>query len=79
MNIRRPVAGLFLALTVVGGPAALTACGAPGGTSTNDGTTEDDSSNHSGSNPGGVSQGNLPDNHSGVTGSNRDEDSGTNG
>ncbi|WP_164700181.1 hypothetical protein [Modestobacter sp. KNN46-3] len=63
MNIRRPVAALFVSLALVGGPA-LTACGDPAGLDRNDGTT-DDSDNTGGSNPGGEDQGNLPDNSDG--------------
>ena len=61
MHIRRPLAGLLVALTLFGGGATLTACGDPAGTDRNDGTT-DDSSNTSGNAPSDSSQGNLPDN-----------------
>ena len=65
MNIRRPVAGLFVALALVGGPATLTACGSPSGLDRNDGDSSDnDTGNRSGNDPGGVSQGNLPRNDS---------------
>ena len=62
MKIRRPAAALFLALTLAGGPAVLTACGDPSGgdTSRNDGTTDDDTKNTDGADPGGVSQGSVP-------------------
>jgi hypothetical protein len=64
MDIRRPVAALFLALAVFGGGAgALTGCSAAGGgVERNDGTTDEESDNTSGNDPGDVSQGNLPDN-----------------
>jgi hypothetical protein len=67
MEIRRPVAALFLALTLAGGGlGALTGCGDPSGGATsdnrNDGTPDDDSKNTSGNDPSGVSQGNVPDN-----------------
>ena len=61
MNIRRPVAALFVALALVGGPAVLTGCSAAGD-GQSDGTSDGDSSNTSGADPGGTSQGNLPDN-----------------
>ena len=63
MNIRRPVAALFLALTLAGGPAVLTACSgdaAGGGTERNDGTTDDNSTNTDGADPGSTSQGAVP-------------------
>jgi hypothetical protein len=62
MNIRRPVAAFFLALTLAGGPAVLTACSgdaAGGGTQRNDGTT-DKSTNTDGADPGSKSQGAVP-------------------
>ena len=67
MNTRRPVAALFIALALLGGGAGtLTACGSPSGgensDTRNDGTTDDDSENTEGSDPGDPSQGNLPDN-----------------
>ena len=66
MNIRRPVAALFVALTLVGGPATLTACRAAGcGTERNDGDRSDNETrNTDGDDPGGTSQGNLPKNDS---------------
>ena len=78
MNIRRPMAGLFVALALLGGPATLTACSASGDGS-NDGTTDDDSTNTGGNDPGGASQGNLPRNDSNevdpTDNSDRNEDS----
>ncbi len=78
MNIRRPLAASFIALALVGGPVTLTACASPsgGGNSEerNDGTTDDESSNTSGSNPGDVSQGNLPRNDSNEQSSTENED-----
>ncbi|GAB4079302.1 hypothetical protein GCU67_14675 [Modestobacter muralis] len=64
MNIRRPVAALFVALALVGGPATMTACSAAGGgTERNDGDSSDnETANTGGSDPGGTSQGNLPSN-----------------
>ena len=50
MQIRRPLAALFTALTLFGG-----------GEDQNDGTT-DDSGNTGGSNPEDEDQGNVPDN-----------------
>jgi hypothetical protein len=41
MNIRRPLAALFTALTLFGGSATLTACGEAAGQDQNDGTTDD--------------------------------------
>jgi hypothetical protein len=60
MQIRRPIAALFAALTLFGGGVTMTACEAAG-QDQNDGTT-DDSGNTSGSNPSDASQDNLPDN-----------------
>jgi hypothetical protein len=63
MNIRRPVAAVFIALALVGGPATLTACGDPSGLDRNDGDSSDnETSNTSGAEPGDESQGNVPDN-----------------
>jgi hypothetical protein len=76
MNIRRPVAALFVSLALVGGPAALTGCGDPAGLDRNDGTT-DDSENTGGSNPGDESQGNLPDNSDGESGDGGDVEDGS--
>jgi hypothetical protein len=63
MEIRRPIAALFVALALFGGgTATLSGCGGdPAGLDRNDGTS-DDSSNTSGSDPSSKSQGNLPDN-----------------
>ena len=76
MNIRRPVAALFVALALVGGPATMTACSAAGGdTSRNDGDSSDnETANTGGSDPGGVSQGNVPQNDSNEQGSGENED-----
>ena len=65
MNIRRPVAALFVALTLVGGGSAVAGCSpAGGGVERNDGDTSDnDTGNTSGNDPSDVSQGNLPDNN----------------
>ena len=61
MKIRRSVAGLLTVLALVSG-GALTACkDAPNATT---GTPVDNAKNTSGSDPGGVSQGNLPKNDS---------------
>jgi hypothetical protein len=61
MNIRRPVAGLLVALALVGGPATLSACGSPNGLDRNDGDSSDnETSNTSGNNPADVSQGGVP-------------------
>jgi ABC-type oligopeptide transport system substrate-binding subunit len=74
MNIRRSVAGLLTVLALVSG-GALTACGDPDSTT---GTPKDTATNTSGADPGGVSQGNLPDNDNSKTSGNesRNEDSG---
>ena len=61
MKIRRSMAGLLTALALVSG-GALTACTDP--VNANTGTPKDTASNTSGSDPGGVSQGNLPKNDS---------------
>ena len=61
MHIRRPLAGLFVALTLFGGGGAtLAGCGDP--VEGNTGTPRDTASNTSGSNPADESQGDLPDN-----------------
>jgi hypothetical protein len=63
MQIRRPIAALFVALALFGGgTATLSGCGDPAGQDRNDGTTDDDSGNTSGNDPGSDEQGNLPDN-----------------
>jgi hypothetical protein len=63
MEIRRPIAALFVALALFGGgTATLSGCGGdPAGLDRNDGTS-DDSGNTGGSDPSSESQGNLPDN-----------------
>jgi hypothetical protein len=58
MHIRRPLAAFLTAVALVGG-GALSACSGP---NSNTGTPKDTASNTSGNNPGGASQGNLPDN-----------------
>ncbi|SDY20704.1 hypothetical protein SAMN05661080_02689 [Modestobacter sp. DSM 44400] len=58
MMIRRSAAALFTALALVGG-GAMTACADP--TNATTGTPKDNAENTSGDDPGGVSQGNLPD------------------
>ncbi|MGY1840606.1 MULTISPECIES: hypothetical protein [unclassified Modestobacter] len=79
MRIRRPVAALFVALTLAGGPTVLTACSAAGGgVERNDGTTDDESTNTSGNEPGDPSQGGLPDTSDGEGIGERNEDSGDN-
>ena len=60
MQIRRPVAALFVALSLFGGGVSVTACSAAG-QDQNDGTT-DDSDNTGGNDPSDESQDNLPDN-----------------
>lgn len=60
MEIRRPVAALFAALTLFGGGATLSACGDP--TTPNEGTTDDDSENTSGNERDRDERGNLPSN-----------------
>jgi hypothetical protein len=82
MNIRRPVAGLFIALAVLGGPATLTACGDPAGLDRNDGDSSDnDTGNTSGNNPADVSQGGVPtvDNDPEATAGNESRDANENG
>ncbi|MFD2093737.1 hypothetical protein [Blastococcus deserti] len=61
MQIRRPIAALFVALALFGGgTATLAGCGDPAGLDRNDGTS-DDSENTSGNDPGSDEQDNLPD------------------
>src|SRR3954452_24100876 len=61
MQIRRPLAGLFVALTLFGGGATLAGCGDP--TSSDSGTPADTATNTTGgSNPSDESQGNVPEN-----------------
>ena len=59
MQIRRTAAALVAALALAAG-GSLTACA--NATESNTGTSKDTASNTSGSDPGGASQGNLPDN-----------------
>ena len=59
MQIRRTAAALVAAVALAAG-GSLTACS--NATSANTGTPKDTVSNTSGNNPGGASQGNLPDN-----------------
>jgi hypothetical protein len=70
MNIRRSMAGLLTALALVSG-GALTACGDP---ASNTGTPKDTSSNTSGADPGGTSQGNVPGNQTSDPSGNEDRD-----
>jgi hypothetical protein len=58
MMIRRTAAALVAAVALAAG--GTTACSAA--TDSNTGTPKDTASNTSGNNPGGASQGNLPDN-----------------
>jgi hypothetical protein len=74
MDIRRPIAALVTALTLVGG-GALTACGDPVNSRT--GTGHDTASNTNGNDPAGDSQGNLPDNSDPEPGSSSESGSGT--
>ncbi len=67
MELRRPIAALLTALALFGGGATMTACGAAG-QGQNDGTTDEDSENRSGNDPGGASQDNVPDNSDRDTG-----------
>ena len=65
MDIRRAVAAFFIGLALVGGPATLTACGDPSGLDRNDGDSSDnETGNTEGADPGDESQGNLPQNDS---------------
>jgi hypothetical protein len=57
MTIRRSVAALLAAFVVLVGGGTLTACGPVDG---NIGTSANNPKNRSGNDPGGVSQGNLP-------------------
>ena len=81
MNIRRPVAALFVALALVGGPATMTACSAAGGgTERNDGDSSDnETANTGGSDPGGTSQGNLPSNNDNENDNETGDDDGNSG
>ena len=71
MQIRRPIAALFVSLALFGGGATMTACGSAG-QDQNDGTT-DDSSNTSGANPSDDEQDNLPDNSNPDPGNEEDQ------
>jgi hypothetical protein len=64
MQIRRPIASLFVALALFGGgTATLSGCGGdPAGLDRNDGTTDQDSTNTDGADPSSDEQDNLPDN-----------------
>lgn len=81
MNIRRPVAALFVALALVGGPATMTACSAAGGgLERNDGDSSDnETANTGGSDPGSTSQGNLPDNNDNENDNETGDDEGNSG
>ena len=57
MSIRRPLAALITTAALASG-GALTACGDP--TDSTTGTPRDTAMNTSGGDPGGVSQGNVP-------------------
>jgi hypothetical protein len=59
MRIRRPVAGLFVALALFGGGVTLTACDPTEATT---GTPLDDAKNTDGSHPEDPTQGAVPDN-----------------
>ena len=62
MQIRRPLAALLTALALFGGGATMTACSDADVTTPNEGTTDDDSDNTEGNDPGSDEQDNLPDN-----------------
>jgi hypothetical protein len=62
MQIRRPLAALMTALALFGGGATMTACSDADVTSPNEGTTDDDSENTDGNDPGSDERDNLPDN-----------------
>jgi hypothetical protein len=62
MQIRRPLATLLTALALFGGGATMTACSDADVTTPNEGTTEDDSENTGGNDPGSDEQDNLPNN-----------------
>ena len=59
MRIRRPIAALLTALALLGGGATVAGCSDPVNATT--GTPKDTSKNTSGSEPTGVSQGQVPD------------------
>jgi hypothetical protein len=68
MQIRRPIAALFLTLALLGGGSAtLAGCGDPAGVDRSDGTT-DDSKNTSGD----EQESEVPDNSNPETGSEDD-------
>jgi hypothetical protein len=71
MDIRRSLAGMLTALALVSG-GALTACQAA--PEANTGTPKDTAENTSGGDPGGVSQGNVPQNDSNEQNSTSNED-----
>jgi hypothetical protein len=61
MELRRGIASVMTALTLLGGGVSLAACGDPAGRDVRTGTNMD-SRNTNGNDPSGKSQGNLPDN-----------------
>jgi hypothetical protein len=71
MQLRRPIAALFTALTLFGGGVTMTACGGAG-QDQNDGTT-DDSENTGGSEPSD----DLPDNSDPDQGNDEEQDDDT--
>jgi hypothetical protein len=76
MNIRRTVAALVTAVALTS-TGALTACTDP--VNANTGTPKDTARNTSGSDPGGVSQGNVPKNDSHEVNSTSNSDRNHNG
>ncbi len=60
MQIRRPLATLLTALALFGGGATMTACSDADVTTPNEGTTEDDSENTGGNDPGSDELHNRP-------------------
>jgi hypothetical protein len=73
MQIRRPIAALFMTLALFGGgTATLAGCGDPAGLDRNDGTT-DDSENTSGD----EQESEVPDNSNPETGSEDENDDST--
>ena len=74
MEIRRPIAAVFVALALFGGSTAtLSGCGDPAGLDRNDGTT-DESDNTGGGDPGSEEQGELPDTSNRDPGNEEDAD-----
>jgi hypothetical protein len=71
MHIRRPLAALLTALALTGG-GVLTACTSP--TNGNTGTPDNTAVNTNGGNPGGASQGNLPNNSNQQSGTSNGSD-----